>query len=77
KTNSGVRVKTVRKISKKTRHGNLVKRARIGKLKVKSRLVPADQVRRPASEVKFRERELRRTEIRREHRKVRAAGRTR
>jgi Family of unknown function (DUF6600)/FecR protein len=77
KMSSVVSAKTVRKIKNEIGRGNLVKRAMTGKLKVKSRPVPAGQVKRPASEVKFRERELRRAKIRPEQRKARAAGRTR
>ena len=77
KMSSGVSAKTVRKITKNIGHGNPVKGPRIGKLKVKSRLVPADQATRPVSEVKFREKELRRAETRRAQPKVRAVGRTR
>ena len=77
KLSSGVSAKPVRKITKNIGHGNPVKGARIGKLKVKGRLVPPDRVTRPVSEVKFREKELRRAEIRRAQPKVRTVGRTR
>jgi Family of unknown function (DUF6600)/FecR protein len=77
KMSSAVSAKTVSKITKKDRHDNLVKEARIVKLKDKIRLVPPGQVSRPVSEVKFRKRKLRRAEIRQAHPKVRAVGRTR
>ncbi len=75
--NSGVRAKTVPKIAKNGRHDNLVKETRIIKLKVKSRPVPADQVSRPVSKLKFKGKKLRKTEILRARHKVRAAGKTR
>ena len=54
----GVSAKTVRKISKNIGHSNPVKGRRMGNLKVKSRLVPPDQVTRPVSKVNFRAKDM-------------------
>ncbi len=77
KMNSGVRAKTVQKITKKDRHDNLVKETRVVKLKIKSPPVPKDRISRPMSKLKLKEKKLRKTEIRRAHHKVRAVGKTR
>jgi hypothetical protein len=75
KMSARVRAKTIREATRKIRRGNLVKGGSTTRLGVENRLVPPDQVGRPLSELKFRERELRSAENRRDRQRGRAGRR--